>query len=401
MSTKVVWTTPADLTREVRRLWERGRILAAQITGEPLFPLRLPLRRPDAKAMAERFDEVRTWIRSLDEGSRDRRGFGYAIEWQDINHRQLGRNRIPAAVLLPTEGDALRLIGKVREAEGFRELARQTEAQLPVLLLWLAKRPLRAMEHAGDWDRILAVLAWFRDHPNSNLYLRQIDIPNVDTKFLEVRKGLISELLDLVLLTSPEENHAQGVARFEERYGLRAKPPLVRFRLLDNRLAVYGFSDLTVPVSEFAQFASQVRHVFVTENEINGLAFPAVPEALVIFGLGYSVDLLASARWMHDCNIFYWGDVDTHGFRMLDQLRARFPELQSLLMDRETLMTHHRSWGAEPMPYLGALTRLNENELALYDDLRFNRLGENVRLEQELISFAWLQERLKLIVQEV
>jgi hypothetical protein len=53
------------------------------------------------------------------------------------------------------------------------------------------------------------------------------------------------------------------------------------------------------------------------------------------------------------------------------------------------------------MPYLGALTRLNENELALYDDLQFNRLGENVRLEQELISFAWLQERLKLIVQEV
>jgi hypothetical protein len=113
------------------------------------------------------------------------------------------------------------------------------------------------------------------------------------------------------------------------------------------------------------------------------------------------VDLLASARWMHDCNIFYWGDVDTHGFRMLDQLRARFPELQSLLMDRETLMTHHRSWGAEPMPYLGALTRLNENELALYDDLRFNRLGENVRLEQERISFAWLQERLKLIMEEV
>jgi hypothetical protein len=401
MSTKVVWTTPADLTREVRRLWERGRILAAQITGEPVFPLRLPLRRPDAKAMAERFDEVRTWIRALDEGSRDRRGFGYAIEWQDINHRQLGRNRIPVAALLPSEGDALRLIGKVREAEGFRTLTRQTEAQFPVLLPWLAKRPLRAMEHAGDWDRILAVLAWFCDHPNSNLYLRQIDVPNVDTKFLEVRKGLISELLDLVLLRSPEENPAQSVARFEERYGLRAKPHLIRFRLLDDRLAVHGFSDLTVPVSEFARFAPKVRHVFVTENEINGLAFPALPEALVIFGLGYSVDLLASARWMHDCNIFYWGDIDTHGFRMLDQLRARFPELQSLLMDRETLMTHHRSWGAEPMPYLGALTRLNENELALYDDLRFNRLGENVRLEQELISFAWLQERLKLIVQEV
>ena len=81
MSPKVVWTTPADLTREIRRLWERGRILAAQITGEPVFPLRLPLRRPDAKAMAERFDEVRAWIRALDEGSRDRRGFGYAIEW--------------------------------------------------------------------------------------------------------------------------------------------------------------------------------------------------------------------------------------------------------------------------------------------------------------------------------
>jgi hypothetical protein len=401
MSPKVVWTTPTDLTREIRRLWERGRILAAQITGEPVFPLRLPLRRPDAKAMAERFDEVRSWIRALDEGSRDRRGFGYAIEWQDINHRQLGRNRIPAAVSLPTEGDALRLIGKVREAEGFRELTRQTEAQFPVLLPWLAKRPLRVMEHAGDWDRILAVLAWFKEHPNSNLYLRQIDIPNVDTKFLEVRKGLISELLDLVLSTSPEENPAQGVARFEERYGLCAKPPLVRFRLLDDRLAIHGFSDLTVPVSEFARFAPQVRHVFVTENEINGLAFPAVSKALVIFGLGYGIDLLGTLSWMHDCGVYYWGDIDTHGFRMLDQLRARFPGLRSLLMDRETLMLHRRSWGSEPVPYLGELSHLNEDEAALYDDLRFNRLGESVRLEQERISFSWLQERLKLIMEEV
>ena len=89
------WTGPEELTAQLVQLWNRGRFLATNMGGLDLFPLRLRLRGPDTKALGSRFEEVRSWIRSLEEGSRARRGFGYEIEWADLNHRQLGRNRLP------------------------------------------------------------------------------------------------------------------------------------------------------------------------------------------------------------------------------------------------------------------------------------------------------------------
>jgi len=70
--------------------------------------------------------------------------------------------------------------------------------------------------------------------------------------------------------------------------------------------------------------------------------------------------------------------------------------VQSLLMDRETLMAHAVQWGQEPMPVQRDLPRLDTKEHALFDDLRHRRLGlalgtACVRLEQERIGFGWVQ----------
>jgi hypothetical protein len=65
-------------------------------------------------------------------------------------------------------------------------------------------------------------------------------------------------------------------------------------------------------------------------------------------------------------------------------------------MDRETLDAHRALWGQEPADkrYSGEPTRLTRRERALFDDLRLDRLGERVRLEQERIGFRWLQQAL-------
>jgi hypothetical protein len=63
-------------------------------------------------------------------------------------------------------------------------------------------------------------------------------------------------------------------------------------------------------------------------------------------------------------------------------------------MDRETLLEFKQFWEQEPKATARELTRLSAEELALYDDLRQNRLGERVRLEQERIGFGWVLRRL-------
>ncbi len=136
--------------------------------------------------------------------------------------------------------------------------------------------------------------------------------------------------------------------------------------------------------------------MFITENEINFLAFPKLPGSMVIFGAGYGWEGLAQAGWLQRCSIYYWGDIDTHGFAILDQLRAYFPRAESFLMDRETLMAHERLWMTEPQPLRRDLLRLSAEESELYDDLRNDRLGHAVRLEQERIGFGRVKAALGL-----
>jgi hypothetical protein len=88
--------------------------------------------------------------------------------------------------------------------------------------------------------------------------------------------------------------------------------------------------------------------------------------------------------------VHYWGDIDTYGFHILDRLRALFPAARSFLMDRRTLMEYPALWVQEGNPYRGELTRLTASEAALYDDLRRDRLGDRVRLEQERVPYGWL-----------
>jgi hypothetical protein len=87
-----------------------------------------------------------------------------------------------------------------------------------------------------------------------------------------------------------------------------------------------------------------------------------------------------------------WGDIDTHGFAILDQLRARIPQAQSFLMDRGTLLEHQALWTSEPQPTLRDLPRLNEAERWVDDDLRWRRLrDESSRLERERLAFGHVE----------
>jgi hypothetical protein len=395
------WTTAGDIRQQVLRHWNAGRLLRARMENQSLFPLELRFRRPDGKTLLERFDEARKWIRDLEAESKAGQGFGYEIQWVEINHRRLGHNRVPSGILVPTEPDALRLIGKSHQTERFARLAMDTLERFPALRDWLVRKPLTALEYADDWPRMVAVLSWFVAHPRSGLYLRQLDIPGVDTKFIESRTGLLSELLDIVLFAEAVDSDLPQVRvkSFEQRYGLISKPPLIRFRLLDERLNIQGLSDLSVPLAQFARLHVPVERVFITENEINGLSFSNIPQSLVIFGLGYGVQLLAEIDWLKEKQLFYWGDIDTHGFAILDRLRAFFPDLRSLLMERETLMAHRELWGEESERYDGIVNRLTESERALFEDLRNDSIGNRVRLEQERVSFSWFQQALRRLME--
>lgn len=383
------WTTPDELRAQLQRRWDRGELLSP-VAREPSIPMLLPLRRPTPRDLSDRFEEVRGWIRSLEAGTHA----GYTIVWSEVNHRQLGPNRVPTGIVVATLDDAQGLIGKRRAAARYATVVAQTEAGCPALGAWVRRRPLIALEHADDWERILAVVSWFATHPRPAIYLRQIDIAGVDTKFVEARRGLIAELLDQVIPETVVESALSPTRQFESRYGLRPKPTLIRFRLLDDGLALHGMTDISTPASEFSRLRLPVDRVFISENEINALALPSAPRSLVIFGLGYGLDRLGSVEWLRGTAVWYWGDIDTHGFAMLDRLRALLPDTRSFLMDEETLLAHRSMWGQEGVQHEGHLARLTPSERCVFEALRTDAWAPHLRLEQERIGFAWVERAL-------
>jgi len=385
------WSAPDDIVAAVRKLWDSGAVLAARLEGSAIFPHEVRLRQPSAAEMGERFDEVRGWIAALVSQARPQRGHGYELVWREINHRQLGRNSVPVAALILGEDDALRMIGRSADARRFDRLAAATLDAFPALQPWVRSHPLKLLEHGDGWERVLAVLRWFAAHPQPGIYLRQLDTADVDTKFIEARKGLFVELLDQVLPPTAIVAGTAGARQFEVRYGLLSKPALIRFRLLDEAHHIDGLSDLTVPVAQFAALRSRVTRVFVTENEVNALAFPDVPSSMVVFGGGYGIDRLAQVDWLRERDVLYWGDIDTHGFAILDRLRAGVPHARSLLMDAATLLAHRHVWGQEEPDkrYTGELRNATDAERQLFHALRDGVHGERLRLEQERIGYEW------------
>lgn len=151
---------------------------------------------------------------------------------------------------------------------------------------------------------------------------------------------------------------------------------------------------MTVTASAFRSLQLPVRRVIITENLVNFLALPERAGTVAIFGKGYGFSALRDAAWLRDCEVLYWGDLDTHGFGILDQLRSVHPQVASVLMDEATLLAHREVWATESTPSRAVLGRLTVDEARVYEGLQKGSYGGRVRLEQELIGWEWATERL-------
>jgi len=258
-SEKMRWTSQADLRVQVRKLWDSGQILASLVGGEPLFPRRLVLRRPTSSEIVEHFDEVRSWIRDLQGLPRCR------VELRRSTHRVFGDNELPHEVWLESAQDAIALIGKETDAARFLELVHMTRERRPELLTWLADKPHWALELFGDWDSLLNVVDWMEAHPRPAVYVRQIDIPGIHTKFVENYSGILAELFDIVLPPAAIDAQISTTSSFTNRYGFLDKPLRVRFRILDPQCGLFNgasVEDVSLDAASFAWLEPKVSRIF-------------------------------------------------------------------------------------------------------------------------------------------
>ncbi|MFG2785763.1 Wadjet anti-phage system protein JetD domain-containing protein [Streptomyces prunicolor] len=386
--TPAEWTRPEQVVEALRRKWTSGRYLAAAAGEHPFEPIGVPLKGPAAADALHHYEQALAWAQSW---APDRHPH-LRIQTKTIGGRNgTSPHTIAGRVWIDSRQDLWTLLRVTAQVDHFHALHDQTAHDAPDLAQWMASHPMKVLTHAAAWPQLVRTVCWIRDHSTEQVYLREIDVPGVDTKFIETHKAILAELLDHAL---PEDRIDAGAPKSDlaARYGFRTKPLYIRLRYLGT--SPLPFSELTVRAEELADWSPGVRSVFVLENEITYLSLPPVPDAIAILGSGYAAALLRYLPWLNDVDLSYWGDIDTHGFAILDQVRKRFPRTTSLLMDRATLLSHKSHWGEEKTQALGSLLHLTPDEAQLNHDLRDGTYRPHLRLEQERISITTIRNAL-------
>jgi hypothetical protein len=226
---------------------------------------------------------------------------------------------------------------------------------------------------------------YFREKPKPWIYSREVPL-GLPTKFLEKN---YSAVVDLLLQIAPAAlNHTY--TNWQDRLGLRSSSEMVEGRFLDPTLAPGLPRHMLATVKEWNRCAfAEKTWVLITENRTTLLSLPPLRGCLALLGKGYAVIRLAQIDKLASAPVFYWGDLDQHGFEILASLRSHLPQTQSCLMDAETLAGCSEETGKEEVE--GTLSvdfvtaNLTPEEHALWKTCAVS----HIRLEQENIPSAF------------
>lgn len=337
--------------------------------------LSIPLHPPTQRQVLADLAGVRAWIAhwaAADDG--------YVVTWESRTWPTVGAQQVPVRCVINGADDIARVA---------RELPRWTTMRDRVMAL--GDRfgrvddhgdPLRAAlrRHAAaigalaaaDFDRLLGVLDWVIEHPASGWFIRALPIRGVDTKWVGTHRSMVEDL------------HSALTGRAS--LGLSSAPTLIRLRVLDEGLAPGGLRDLALPVGELRRWSPAVTSVLVLENLETIAALPDIQGTVAIHGSGYAVSRLGRIEWIATSAVRYWGDLDSNGFAILNQIRGSCENVESLLMDSATLLAHRDLWVVEEKPNRGRFTRLTEAE---QETLAYLRENGDLRLEQERIAWQY------------
>lgn len=364
--------TPEEIKKRAQRKYKA--YLKSLIAQEDFFPLVIFGDKKPSKTTAKFNQE----IQALYSQSKEKKGFGYAITYEQRKTKTLGTQSFPKQFSFETETDYIKYLGKEREVLDFRRSYESTINEFPKLKNWVLKYPEKLIKDGDEWGDILKVCRYFKNNPRPNLYIRQLPI-DVHTKFIENNSGLLRGLLDEII---PDQINVQP-SKFEKRFNLKYSEPLVRFRILDETISnsyFKGIDDLSITASRFSTLQLPIKRVFIVENLMNALTLPLQELSIVIFGKGFQVSNIKNAEWLHNVKIMYWGDLDVHGFEILSQVRKYYPETKSIMMDEKTFEKFFEN-GKGKKTNVQHLNHLLPSEAILHKRL----LANNWRLEQEKI----------------
>jgi hypothetical protein len=391
-------------TPEKALAWARQRYANQKrrwLDGAGDWPLSLSLERPNEQTALQAPGQVRAWSEAWLQWTPP--SPEVTVSTETVKWTRLGSQTLPSRLTFESPAAVAQCIG---EASAWR-LAATRRAELVAHWPAIATTGMAthfevlATWHDDDFQRLVSLLKWFDLNPRSGLYLRQIPVQGIDTKWIDLqRRWVVSDVLRRLRGQTPPADDEATPAEldFYDRCGLLRPPSPLRVLLLSPELrhAVGGLRDFQAPLEQIRGLNLDPRRALVIENLETAYCLPDFPGTVAVVGLGNAVSLASSMPWMQGVPVVYWGDIDTHGFSILARARRVFGNVTSTLMDENTLKTFlDRSTLEAVQTFNADLTNLSEGELAVYQGLLAGSWGRSLRLEQERMDWAYCELRLR------
>ncbi|WP_104088727.1 MULTISPECIES: Wadjet anti-phage system protein JetD domain-containing protein [unclassified Cryobacterium] len=365
----------AAVLTEARTIYERKMREWAQASNRADgFPVRIPIRELSANSIAAdaglALGRARAWSEYTGPGRVEtvRRKWPYS-----------GVLDVPHRLTFETAGDIAEFTGERRSWAASVRRITELRASWPDVRVLPAGVFTQMMSLAdGDWATLLSALRWAETNDPSGFLVRQLPIPGADTKWVQRHWLLVEKLSGFGARLNPDP--LAPISTMEK---------MTFTRILDAtlRAQIGGLGLFTAPPTELAKLPLTPTVVIICENLQNGHAFTDRPGTVVLAGKGFDVPAYARIPWLQEAQILYWGDIDTHGFAILNRLRAYLPAT-SILMDEGTLLRNRVSWVAEDVPTAARLENLTDTEQLVYQSLVAGKHGRHVRFEQERVPWA-------------
>lgn len=366
----------ADITRRLTNNWH------THLTDAAAFPHAFPLGRPtaadlkdDYAAFYARTVEWQDWAKTHD----------LTLDYETRIAKGGTRQTVPTHITVPSIDQAAAVV-----AGEWPERLTRARHRLTVLTdryphIEDPARVIRLIDKYKpiDFDLLTAVADWYLEDPTRaalGVTPRQVPLPGVHAKWLQGHKAGVQALTGLDNL---------GL--------LPGHPPRIHLTYLDPAHRTTGariHDSATVGDTFTPPYEPAV--VVISENKDTAIHFPPIPGGIAVEGDGFGGKTAAKFPWLIGApRLIYWGDIDAHGYEILNGYRADGLPVTSILMDIGTYETY-QPYGTnadknnvplkrgEPKP----LPHLTATERTVYHRILDPTHTGHRRIEQERIPLS-------------
>jgi conserved hypothetical protein len=352
--------TPAEIKKSIERYLQKDKNIIELLTGGIIFPLVINLRPLKKKSdFLEYHQEINDFVKSwIDSDCLYQDYFGVKLPYQftfgSLDHFLSFINRAHPVFNVIKQMKLINAILFNKTSSMFDENDKEL---------------LRYLINGVDVDTLLKLIPKLKAGVGENKFIRQLDIGDIDTKFIERNIGVIDLIMRRLY---PDYSTLSEWLSFEEKpdcWVLVSNnwiPQLNYYRIDGQTL-----SKLTIN-----------EPILIVENEQTILTLSKLNLPFFICGgTGKNLD------WLGDWdNVYYWGDIDSDGLMMLSLAKDKIPSIKSVMMDSMTINTFRSQIVQDTTKLINLPSNLNDDEITLFQEV--NRLKE--RLEQEKISEEYI-----------